>query len=341
MTLFLSPLFPLLIAIIFASTSTDATAASAVNSRESAMLAADEEAIVSAGLDRMYRMDYPAAEETFLKGLHAQSPARPYFAGIACLNRFLDWGDTAALRRAEAHWEALSPRGDPPRHLRGTDPDRLRLYRGLAGMQLSYTASLRGQRVRPATLALAAERQLRPLEAEAPEARAAMMLFDYYRGRLLERLPFFGTADFDVPGFTAAANESPPLREMFLSSLFWIHFDQKRFDAAQAVTRNFLETYPDNRLAREMRADGLYHAGRFAGARTEQEKLREEYALLAKTPGRLPLGYFRAVGNLARIHDALGQRREAEARLAEWRQAGRTGAAPWLPPSLKRDLAAL
>src|SRR6187402_1279402 len=69
--------------------------------------------VVQKALDQLFRMDYPAAEATILEGLPAASPARPYYAGTICLNRFLDWGDTAALARAERYWEDVDSRAFP------------------------------------------------------------------------------------------------------------------------------------------------------------------------------------------------------------------------------------
>jgi hypothetical protein len=300
----------------------------------------EDGAVIRQALDRMFKMDYPGAEETLLEGLPASSPALPFYAGTICLNRFLDWGDTTALRRAERYWDKITPRGDPSPAYKGADPGELRLYRGLAGFQQGYIASLRGQRLRPATLALAARQQLLPLNR--PEARASLMLYDYYRGDLLGKLPFVDAPEFPVTGFRQAADASGALRDMFLTSLFWILVDTDRSDQALRITEPFLERYPDNRMVHEMRGSALFHAGRYAEARMEYENLRIEYGSLKKgpekSPERLPLGYYRAVGNLARTYEALGMRPEAQARLAEWNRAGRAGVAPWLPASLKRDL---
>lgn len=290
-------------------------------------------------LDQVYRMEYAAAEETLTKGLPPESPARPYFMGLACMNRFLDLGDTLALRRGEGYLETLSPRGEASPVFRKTEPGELRLYRGLAGVQLSYAATLRGQRLRAAALALAADGLLENLKA--PEARATRMLFAYYRGRLLEKLPFVDEAALDVPAFRDAVAESPALREMFLGSLFWIHMDARRYGAAQAIAADFLDRFPENRLMRQMRGDLWFRSGKPAEARAAYEKLRDEYAALPAGAGRLPLGYYRCVGNLARIEAAAGNRAAAAARLAEWNRAESLGLMPWLPPVLRRDLARL
>ncbi len=309
-----------------------------------------EEPVVRAALDHMARMQYARAESTVVEGLAPHSPARALFAGIATMNRFLDIGDTAALRRAEAWWEPLTPRGAPPPFWRETDPETLSLYRGLAGLQLSFAASLRGQTVRSTSLALAARRQL---EASArapaagkpavlpPEARASLMLFDYYRGRLLEKIPFVGEATFDVRTFARAAEDSPAFRDMLLASLFWIHVDHGRFSDAERIATAFLERYPGNRMVRDMRAAARFRMGRLPEARADYEALKAEYAALPPSATVLPLGYYRAVGNLVRLHTTRGDRPATDALMREWRRAEKAGLMPWLPSPLKRELARL
>jgi tetratricopeptide (TPR) repeat protein len=307
--------------------------------------------VVRQALDRSSRMDYPAAEEQVAAGLPTSSPARAYFAGTICLNRFLDWGDTAALARAETWWASLSPLGEPGSAFKGAEPAELALYRGLTGFQLSFVAALRGQRLRQTAQALAARQQLNALER--PEARASLLLYAHYRGKILGKLPFVGEVEFPVAEFRKAADASPALRDMFLSSLFWILLDRgkrsleagdpktgdENLRAALRIVEGFLERYPDNRLAREMRATVFFRLRRFAEARTEYESLHEEYLGLKK-PGRLPLGVARSAGNLARVLAATGERSEAEARRAEWNRAVNSGLGPWLPASLQKDLEA-
>ncbi len=335
----ISKIFPT--ALLFASLLASLASATFAEPRPKAA-ETDVAADIRAGLDHLYRMEYEEAERRLMGDPEARSAARLYHAGIAAMNRFLDWGDTAALGRAEARWEELSPRGAPSPRLSGEDPERLRLYRGLAGFQLSYVASLRGQGLRAAALAFVArDRLLSPSRHPAPEARAALMLYDYYKGRFLERLPFVPSPDFPVEEFLEAAEAAPASRETLLFSLFWIHVDAGRFDSAAAITEGFLHRYPGNRLARELRGSLAFRAGDPAASRAEYEKLREEYARIAKGPGRLPLGYYRSVGNLARARVAVGDRQGAANLRAEWNRglAGASGA--WLPSGLKAEVARL
>src|SRR5690606_11666652 len=139
--------------------------------------------------------------------------------------------------------------------------------------------------------------------------------------------------------FTRAAEASPALRDMFLASLFWIHIDHGRTTAAAGIADAFLKRHPGNRLVREMRAAALYRAGRLPEARGEYEALRAEYAGLPRGDAVLPLGYYRSVGNLARLHAARGDRAAADSLLTAWRRAEEAGLTPWLPSALKRDLA--
>lgn len=302
----------------------------------------EESADIRAGLDRLYRMDYAEAEKRIAGEPGQRSAARLYYAGIAAMNRFLDLGDTAALRRAEESWEELSPRGAPSPRLRGEDPERLRLYRGLAGFQLSYAATLRGHPLRAAALAFAArDRLTSPFRHPAPEARAALMLYEYYRGRFLERLPFVPGPEFPVASFREAAEAAPASRETLLFSLFWVHVDAGSLDSAAAIIDAFLGRYPENRMGRELRGSLAFRAGDPAASRAEYEKLREEYARVAREPGLLPLGYYRAVGNLARARAAAGDLEEAAALRAEWNRGLAGPSGPWLPSGLRAELAAL
>jgi hypothetical protein len=302
-----------------------------------ATAATDADGVIRQALGLAFQTRYPEAE-ALLEGLPPGAPARPYYAGVVCLNRFLDWGDTTALRRAEEYWEKIPPQGHPHEAFRRADPGELALYRGLAGIQLSYVASLKGQRLRPATLAFAARRHL--LERPEPEAKASLMLFEYYRSQLLGKLPFVEDREFPVKDFRRLAEDSP-LRGLFLTSLFWIHLERGQLEPAMEIASGLSARAPGNRLVREMRGDAYFRSRRFAEARQEYEALLREYDQVRDGPDRIPLGYFRVVGNLARIYNALGMHREAAAKRAEWNRAGLPGVGPWLPPRLKRDLEAM
>ncbi len=293
-------------------------------------------ALLSA-MDQTFRMDYAKAESTVTQ-LPFDAPERPYFAGLACVSRFQDLGDTAALRRGENFWNKLV---ESPRSFHG-DSAQVLLYRGLAALQLSYVASIRGSTFRAASMAWTARGLLLPI-AGRPEADAGLALFDYYREHVLEKirfLPFVNpNADLPFQRLEAAVNNSRYLHDGLRVSVFWIHVDRKETDSALKIVDAFLMRYPNNRLARQMRGSALYRGGRLNEARLVYEGLLPEYTALKTTSPNFPaIGYSSSVGNLARIYFGLGMKAQAGARLAEWRALCRSGLEPWLPTSLKKDL---
>ncbi len=297
------------------------------------------DAEIRAALEAVFHMHYAAAESLCVR-LPERDPARNYFAGLADLDRFADLGDTAALRRAELNWLALDTDSAGTWQV---DAASRSVYRGLAEFQLSYIATLRGERLRATRLAFGAQHRLARDTAFA-EARAALALFDYYRLRLLEHLNFLPFVDVhsELPlhRLEAAADSSRYLKDVLMASAFWIHFDRGEFDAALRSLAGFLTRYPHNRVVRQMRADVWYRAGRWAEAQDEYQNLLREYARLRDSLPKtcLPLGYYCAAGNLARIDAAMGQKASAAHYWREWRRADSLGLGPWLPASLKRAL---
>src|SRR6185369_4462768 len=106
-----------------------------------------------ASLRTMYHGDYAAADSLLLAGVPARAPAQAYFRGLILCNRFSDLGDTAALARAASLWESLVA-ADTVK-----SDSQAALYVGLAELQLSYLASLRGHTLRAATLGRKANRR--------------------------------------------------------------------------------------------------------------------------------------------------------------------------------------
>ena len=298
------------------------------------------DSVVTAAMNQCFQMEYAKAE-SLLARIPDDNPMRPYFTGLICLNRFQDLGDTASLRRGEQLWEELSPR-DPSSKCFKEDSLQLHAYQGLAEMQLSYLAALRGSRMRSASLALSAHGKLRSVSGVA-EADAGLALFEYYRERVLQKIDFLPFVNPDPDAalhrLETAAKASLHLHDILRVSVFWIRLDRGEMDSALKISDEFLGRYPRNRLARQMRGSALFHAGRFSEARNIYEQVSGEYAVVRDSlPFNIPLGYFKAVGNLARIYAQLGMQAEAAARLSEWKKALDSGISPWLPASLKRDL---
>jgi len=286
-------------------------------------------------------MEYQSAEMQSLTVLQNSPFASRYFSGLVNINAFTDRGDSSALSRAEASWTSILAEAENQKSPNPLVP----LYRGMTSLQLSYIASIRGQTLRTGRLAWAARSNLRRA-SDFVEAAAALALFDYYREKLLEKirfLPFVNpNPNASFQRLREAAGESRYLRDVFRASAFWIHYDRNEFDSALAITGEFLQRYPENRLVRQMRGDVLFRSGHFTDAQNVYEPLLHEYKSLKDSCKTcLPIGFACATGNLARIYAGLGMKTKSVAFLAEWKkmEAGTLG--PWLPGSLKRELSHL
>jgi hypothetical protein len=304
---------------------------------------ADDSTLLAA-LDRLYRMDYAAAD-SILSSL-PDGPARGYFRGLVGINRFNDLGDTAALFAAERLWERIDRAEDTVNSVVRKQAN-YPLYRGLAELQLSYVASLTGGRIRAARLGRNAVGRLRPLSRFA-EAEAALALYDYYKADLMkgvEWLPFV-KADKEAPlkRLEAAIPRSRYLKEILQTSLQWIYYDLGRYDQGLKPINAFLARYPRNRPYRAMLADFRFRRGDLDSAARIHEGLAGEYLGLRgiyPPPAYLPLGYLSSVGNLAKIGASRKRPDEVAPRLAVWYSSEYGGMMKWLPGSLRREVDSL
>ncbi|GEM_PF-1311266 len=133
---------------------------------------------------------------------------------------------------------------------------------------------------------------------------------------------------------TRAAASSSPYREVFRTSLLWMRFERKEYAAALAVVRDARSTLPENRLLRQAEGDILFRLGRHAQALDTYRTSFLEYRGLEP----LPANRLSAAGNLARIHEAMGQADSARAWLDTLDAPRYQRVRKWLPPSLVREL---
>lgn len=301
-------------------------------------------------LDTLYRGAYASAD-SLLRGL-PDIPARGFFLGLAAATRCNDLGDTAALTAAEAEWERIERAGDESGSALAKSPN-YGIYRGLAELQLSYVASMRGGgRIKAARLGRRAAKHLESYAGIA-EAEAALALYDYYKAELLKGIDWFPFVKADREGplrrLEAAVPRSRYLHATLSASLLWIYYDSGRYAAGKPAIRAFLERYPGNRIWRQMLADFEFRgsrsgAGDLDSALALHLALASEYQALASAPpppARLPLGYLCSVGNLAKIYAAQGKRELLQRQLGIWYSPRYAGLGDWLPASLVREVDAL
>jgi hypothetical protein len=296
-------------------------------------------------MEGIYAAEYAAAD-SILSAL-PDGPARAYFRGLVGINRFNDLGDTAALTSAEILWDRLDRAGDSAASVMRRDPN-FPLYRGLAQLQSSYVANLRGGRIRSALLGRKAVKTLSPLQQFA-EAKAALALYDYYKAEILEGvdwIPFVSKADREKPlhALAEAIPRSRYLSVVLHTSLIWIYYDLGRYPKGVGPIDAFLAAHPRNRPYRAMLADFRYRQGDLDSAERIHVALAAEYLGLgrnAPVAGRLPLGYLSSVGNLAKISASRKRKDELDRHLAVWYSPEYGGIIKWLPASLRREVDSL
>lgn len=296
-------------------------------------------------MEGIYAAEYSAAD-SILSAL-PEGPGRAYFRGLVGINRFNDLGDTAALNSAEALWDRLDRAGDSASSILRRDPN-FPLYRGLAQLQSSYVANLRGARIRSALLGRKAVKTLAPLRRFA-EAEAALALYDYYKAEIVEGvdwIPFVSKADREGPlaALAKAVPRSRYLNVILHTSLIWIYYDLGRYAQGVGPIDAFLAAHPRNRPYRAMLADFRYRQGDLDSAHRIHEALAAEYLAIGRNPAvpdRIPLGYLSSVGNLAKISASRKRTDELNRHLAIWNSPGYGGIMKWLPASLRREVDSL
>jgi hypothetical protein len=333
----------------------DAARAALLNpDRPGCLLEPAGDAGLLAALDRMYRMEYDAADSAFAAALPKGSPGRDYFRGLNLLHRFVDRGDAWALSRAESLWSAVSGTR-PPASREGSSSPTAHLYRGLSTLQLSYVANLRGERLRALRLGRKAAGQLEPLR-ELAEAGAALALYDYYKAALLKGVDWLPFVEADPEGamrrLESAVSRSRYLREALQTSLIWLYYDARRLEEGMALIDGFLARYPANRTYRQIRGDFLFRRAMFSrdssAARMDlvraldiHDSLLAEYGRLLGScppPGCIPIGYLSAVGNQVKLHARLGHPDLLRKHIGIWSSSKFAPYLSWVPGSLRREV---
>lgn len=307
------------------------------------------DSLIMASMDLLQRGAYASADSA-LRGL-PEIPARSYFRGLVWAGRCYDLGDTAALTSAETEWERLDRAGDERDSPLSGKPN-YGLYRGLAELQLSYVAGMRGARLKAARLGRRAAKRLEAYP-EIAEAAAALALYDYYKAELLRGIDWIPFVRADRAGplrkLEAAVPRSRYLQATLLASLLWIYYDTGRYGDGMPRIRGFLARYPGNRLWRQMLADFQFRgaasgSGSLDSALALHLALASEYQALSTAyppPGYLPIGYLCSIGNLAKIHAARKDPEALRKQLGIWDSSRYSGVRPWLPGSLVREVEAL
>jgi tetratricopeptide (TPR) repeat protein len=294
---------------------------------------------------------YVESDSLFALPSLAHWPLAHYFSGIAQLQRAEDLGDTAAFHRAHQLWGEMWVRLEKASSHEGD------LLRGLVGLQWAATDQHYGRTWHGLGISLKAKSLLQKLPG-CPEAQAALALLDYYREQLLPSWsPGGGDPAKAALRLREAAQRCRRMQPLFMTAWIWTQFDLARWPAGLETVDRYLQSYPDHRLYRQMRGDFLFRSGRHAEALDAYRKALNLYPTPATQVAQItgvtqpesasvrpmpttiaPIGYLSCIGNLARIHAALGQKDSARHYLELWEAPRFKPFDPWLPASLKKAL---
>lgn len=131
-----------------------------------------------------------------------------------------------------------------------------------------------------------------------------------------------------------AGASSSPFREAFRTSLLWMRFERHEYAAALQVAQDAKASSGHNRIMKQAEGDLMFRLERLGEALLLYRESFLEYRGIEV----LPVNRMAAAGNLARIHEALGQADSARAWLDTIDAHRYAQVRKWLPPSLVREL---
>lgn len=206
--------------------------------------------------------------------------------------------------------------------------------------QSSYLATLESRTLAAALSGRKAASLAQELVDEGyqnPELQGILGGYLFWKAQSLGPLASAFGGDTRVKGLewtTKAASSASPYREIFRTSLLWMHFERKEFVTALAVAQEARAILPENRLLRQAEGDVMFRLDRLGEALELYRTSFLEYRGLEP----LPANRIAAAGNLARIHEALGHADSARAWIDTVDASRYTKVRRWLPPSLVREL---
>lgn len=264
----------------------------------------------------------------------ARTPEGLVLRATLALGEFEDLHPPERLARAEL----LLKQADAA--LAGDASRKGRWLAMLEHSQRSYLHALRGEEIQATMAGRRAAGLARGLVDDGlddPDALGVLGGYQFWKAQTLGALRSVLGGDTRVSGLALtekAAGSRSPLREVWRTSLLWIHFERKEFPLALEVARQGLADCPGNRIYRQAEGDVLFRMGRIDEALDRYRQSWKEYTGLET----LPVNRQSAAGNLARIHFAAGRRDSAKAWLDTLDAPRYESARRWLPPSLVREL---
>ena len=243
------------------------------------------------------------------------------FSAMVRVSRFDDLGDTVALRRAGTELEQCQATG---------------LWEALRLFELGYVHSVLGNSVKAALKTRDAAQHFK--QSSEPEAQAFYAIYAYYMDQLTAGLSWMPFVKDNRTGHLATLRQgaygNSPYWPLFATPLTWMYYDRKEYGKALQLVDQMLSRSPGHPVFRQMRADMLFQLKRYKEAASLYEQSMDQYQRRAPHS----LRYWCAVGNLARIYQAMGDKARSKAMADRLRSEPFKAQKRWMPSSLMDDL---
>ena len=264
--------------------------------------------------DAIFQADYSKAKSN-LKSTSEDS----LFLALTYITEFEDLGDTLLLGQANKilirYIEAF-PDSNQTSFLYGLAKFQHGALKGILGEIISGLFSLRS-----------GAKNLEPLQDD--DAKALFEIYNFHSAKLTA---WFGMGSSDQSSniIANAYTKSPYLGGILSNSLFWIYFEEKKYDAMFKMAKSLHEQFPENRIFKQNYGDILKYQKKHTEAYRIYFESFQQYKQYPKS-----IRYFCAAGNLLLLA------KKTNKPYLEWQKIWKQGLMSykdWLPDELIEEV---
>lgn len=262
--------------------------------------------------------NYPEAYREIGEIQKTDSGTACVIRGIVRLSEFDDAGDTLVLAKSEEELSRCSANG---------------AWDILREFELGYARTSLGHSFKGALGTRKAAKKFE--DSNDPDAQAFYAIYAYYVEDGLHFLPFISdNREEYLKILERESTRSELFWALFATPLAWMYYDRREYAKALDVVERALAKAPGNPVFLQMKADMLYKRGDFSRAAKIYAKSAEDYR---NRTGK-SIRYWCAIGNLARIHQDLGNSEKAIEYANLLKSPEYEKIEKWMPASLVKDL---
>jgi tetratricopeptide (TPR) repeat protein len=282
----------------------------------------------------MQTMHY-AKGVSLLDSLQIAHPSRPeplYFKALALFTEYDDIGGIAKIAQGLQLLHTCETQLDSFT----LTPHEQYFWKGLIAIQVGYGYNLQHKSLESA-LQMRKGAKLLQKVMHIGEAQALVATYDFYVEQITQGLSWLPFIDDNrtahIQAVETATHNSPYLSLVFRTSAIWMHYDQKQYAKALALTNGFVQQQPTHRIYKQIQADMLFRLGKTQQAKILYLQSEQEYKNSTKD-----VRYYSAVANLIRIYQDLNE----PEKMKQWQMQLTTPEyqkiKPNMPANLLKDL---